>query len=108
MPLCTVCEALDLDAANTTSLGEYVTLVARAGEGCEGCKFFCNILHTSTRSNYRLSELEGKIINFYHKRLDVKTPEEVKRNSRSWSCDDLLFDYCTSEDYDGEYIIIQL
>lgn len=111
MPLCSVCKELDLGRQVNTAdksywlhedyrLGAYDELVSRAEYGCEACKYFCTILQTSTSWKERQSELAGLIIVFSSLRLDVRRPDKV--NGCTWSCDDLLFDLCTPEDYTGE------
>jgi hypothetical protein len=95
MSLCKVCDALNLDEKET-NLGEYNEILTRANNGCGGCRFFCDILLTSASWKDRISQLPGHIVFLSRKRLDVRKPEDI--NSRRWSCDDLLFDYCTSED----------
>jgi len=107
MSLCSVCEALDLGARRTRvrshkdqSLGEYNELLSRADSGCEACGFFCTILQSSGNWKGRESELSGRIIFFSSLRLDARKPKHIGRST--WSCDDLLFDLCTPEDYTGE------
>lgn len=102
MPLCTVCDALDLaqhDRGDEPRLGEYEEIHSRAKDGCEGCKFFCDILQSSQSWKERVSELSGHIVFLSSQRLDVKKPDKLDR--RTYSCDDLLFDYTVSEDYTG-------
>lgn len=98
MPLCEICEALDID--KECRLGEYSALITRADEGCDACRFYCDILQNSASWNHRLEKLPGNIVYLASKRLDVRKPDNV--GGRSYSCDDLLFDYVVSEDYIGE------
>jgi hypothetical protein len=104
MPLCTVCDALELGPTSRRDgteprLGEYDEMRSRAENGCEGCKFFCDILQSSNSWRERVSELSGKIIFLSSQRLDVRKPDRLDRST--YSCDDLLFDYTVSEDYTG-------
>jgi hypothetical protein len=101
MALCIVCDALTLEKDDDTNLGAYDDMLFKAGEGCGGCKFFCDILHTSSRWKDKQSELGGHIVFLHSQRLDVKKPENI--TGSTWSCDDLLFDYCVSEDDTGRF-----
>jgi hypothetical protein len=98
MPLCDICEALDIDAS--PRLGEYTEIVKRAEAGCDACKFYCNILQNSDYWSNRLDKLLGNIVFLRSRRVDVRPPE--RENYSSYSCDDLLFDYVVAEDYTGE------
>ena len=105
MPLCAVCDSIDVGAGGIGSmhpeaiLGPYPELLARAEDGCEGCEFFCKILQSSLSWKDNLEELKERIVVFSSLRLDVRKPDEL--DSRSWSCDDLLFDVCVPEGYQG-------
>ncbi len=97
MPLCNVCEALDIDA--DSRLGAYTELVAKAAAGCEACKFYCEILQNSTRWSHQVEKLQDKVVFLYSRRLDARS----KNTSRqTYSCDDLLLDYVFHEDYTGQ------
>ena len=97
MVLCEVCEAIDLDV-DEFLLGGYNELVIKAEVGCESCKFFCDILHSSTR--WEQAELPDRVVFMNSKHLDVREPNEL--DCSGWDYDDLLFDYCVSEDYTGK------
>ena len=105
MSLCKVCYSIDVGPGGVgsihpeTILGPYSQLLTRAGNGCEGCQFFCNILQTSNAWKGKLEELKVQVVVFSSLRLDVRKPE--KMHGRSWSCDDLLFDVCVAEGYEG-------
>ncbi|KUJ10092.1 uncharacterized protein LY89DRAFT_723890 [Mollisia scopiformis] len=104
MPLCEVCEALELDpplrlSRDDPRLGEYTEIVSRADAGCDACRFFCDVLQNSSNWSHRLDKLPGNIVFIHSRRLDVRTPERV--TGSSCSCDDLMLDYVVSEDYTG-------
>jgi hypothetical protein len=106
MPLCSVCDSIDVGPGGVgsihpeTILGPSSELVARAENGCEGCDFFCKILKSSVSWKDRLDELKERVVIFSSLRLDVRKKDEL--DGRSWSCDDLLFDVCVPEGYVGE------
>lgn len=102
MPLCTNCEALDLDAKQSR-LGEYDALIKNANNGCQSCEFFCKVLKDSDNRRTRISELSGQVIFIYSKRIDVRKPNKVDRST--YCCDDLMLDYCVREDYTGVYLV---
>ncbi|KAG0648754.1 hypothetical protein D0Z07_4765 [Hyphodiscus hymeniophilus] len=108
MTLCTICDSIDLGSASIgarpslhpeTTLGLYPELLTRAKEGCEACEFFCRTLQSSVSWKDRLDVLEDRIVVFSGLRLDVRKNQKQRR---SWSCDDLLFDVCVPEEYQGE------
>ncbi|KAM3069071.1 hypothetical protein ACMFMG_004252 [Clarireedia jacksonii] len=102
MPLCSSCDALDLTKSETL-LGPYKSILSKANSLdslCEGCLFFIRILHSSGSWGNRIKELEGKDVWLSSTRLDVRDPES---SSRTYSSDDLRFDICAAEDYDGEF-----
>ncbi len=99
MTLCEVCESLDLDERQSR-LGEYTELVTRANTGCGACRFYCDVLQNSSQWSHALDKLPGNIVFLSSQRLDVRKPEELGR--KSYSCDDLLFDYVVPEDYTGK------
>jgi hypothetical protein len=101
MPLCPSCSALDL-LEGETLLGHYTSLLSKANNQdnpCEGCLFFIRILHSSSRWNHRIRELVDKEIWFSSLRLDARDPGSSRR---IYASDDLRFDLCAAEDYDGE------
>ncbi|KAF4630042.1 hypothetical protein G7Y89_g8111 [Cudoniella acicularis] len=100
MTLCNVCEALDL-SEDEVELGEYSEILAKANASCESCKFFTDILASSNRWSDELDKLPGRFVFLNSLRLDVRTPEQVENGHGSWSCDDLLFDVCVSENFSG-------
>lgn len=97
MALCEVCEALDIN--KESRLGEYTELITRAEAGCDACRFYCDILQNSGSWSHRLDKLHGNIVFLRSQRLDVRKPDRI--GGRSYSCDDLLFDYVVPEDYAG-------
>ncbi|CAJ2511167.1 Uu.00g067920.m01.CDS01 [Anthostomella pinea] len=100
MPICEICNVLDIeDPRAEFQLGEYSALVARADEGCNSCKFFCDVIQTSSRWRERLTEIPGHIVFLASRRLDVRKADRLDR--RTYSSDDLELDICVPEDYVG-------
>ncbi|EAW18788.1 putative HET domain protein [Aspergillus fischeri NRRL 181] len=103
MPLCEICDSLDLGQDDLTDsgikLGPFKDLLTRAEKGCGACEFFCNVLETSSRWTTRLDELAERVIFLDSSRLDAREP--TKLSNRTYSADDLCLDQCVSEDYEG-------
>ncbi|CAF9927214.1 hypothetical protein IMSHALPRED_007166 [Imshaugia aleurites] len=131
MPLCGVCDALDLDQKETY-LGPYDGLLAKADDGCEAYLFFCDILLQSSREeNYEKGEPVA-VVQSGHFTAGKRTGTQyiapappgpcgmplnymVFFNSlrldcrnpniieiNSWGVDALLFDQCKRENSKGE------
>ncbi|KAJ4301574.1 hypothetical protein N0V90_003667 [Kalmusia sp. IMI 367209] len=104
MNLCDVCSQLTLALKakiRVQDLGPYDDILRKSHSlgsgygGCDGCAFFCAVLHASDSWSSRIGELSGQVIHFINLRLDVKTPAEAKKGSRRYAADDLLLDICT-------------
>ncbi|KAJ5125436.1 hypothetical protein N7526_007613 [Penicillium atrosanguineum] len=98
MPLCEDCNTWDLETTNGfgVTLGKYDNLLVKAAEGCEGCKFFCAVLHSSYRWRTRRDELSGREISFSHLRLDAREEGII---GMTMSADDCCLDMCVASDY---------
>lgn len=109
MDLCDICSRLDLTPGHyeIQHLGPWEEIVEKSQSlgsgrgGCGGCAFFVDVLRGSSRWAHRLAELEGKVVNFNHLSLDVRSPQ--KQNGSSFGVHDMNFDMCTAEDVTGMY-----
>ena len=131
MPLCGVCDALDLDQKETC-LGPYDGLLAKADDGCEACLFFCDILLQSSREeNYekggpvaigrsgpftagKRTDTQyiapappgpcGMPLNYmvFFNSLRLDCRNPNSIEISSWGVDALLFDQCKRENSKGE------
>ncbi|KAK8087260.1 hypothetical protein PG994_002234 [Apiospora phragmitis] len=108
MPLCDICENLDLKLEGgcddqRQSLGGYDEILSRASgnpegpdqDGCDGCAFFCAVLQDSESWRERQVELSGKLVFLDSSRLDVRSPERA--DGSSYVADDLVLDLYTDE-----------
>ena len=105
MPLCTACDSIDVGVGGIGAthpeviLGTFSEVLERGNDGCDGCQFFCSVLKSSISWKDRLEELNERVVIFSSLRLDVRKKDEL--DGRSWSCDDLLFDICVPQGYQG-------
>ncbi|GFF91017.1 hypothetical protein IFM47457_08693 [Aspergillus lentulus] len=103
MPLCEICDSLDLEQDDLTdsgiNLGPFKDLLTRAEKGCGACEFFCNVLQTSSRWTARLDGLAERVVFLDSSRLDARKP--TKLGNRTYCADDLRLDQCVPEDYEG-------
>ncbi|PQE17466.1 HET domain-containing protein [Rutstroemia sp. NJR-2017a WRK4] len=102
MPLCSTCSSLDLKE-DETPLGPYTSILRKANDQdspCSSCLFFIRILHSSSRWRDRIQELVEKEIWLNSLRLDARS----SASHRTFAWDDLGFDVCAGEDYEGELV----
>ncbi|EAW14081.1 putative HET domain protein [Aspergillus clavatus NRRL 1] len=103
MTLCEICNSLSFEEDKSgligTQLGAFKEIQARAADGCDACRFFKNVLQTSSRWRTKLDELSERVIFLDSLRLDARRPTAI--NSCVYSVDDLCLDLCVSEDHEG-------
>lgn len=109
MNICDICSQLNLTPGlyDIQHLGPWERLAEKSQSikpsegGCAGCAFFVDIIRNSDNWAPRLSELEGKVVNFSSLSLDVTTPDT--RNRSGFGVHDMRFDLCTTEDVSGMF-----
>lgn len=103
MTLCEICNGLEIDhnKGEEQRLGSWKELVDRSAAGCEGCSFFTTVLTTSDYWSRRLEDLRDRVVFLDSVRLDCRKADRL--NTRTYSCDDLLFDICSLENIEGAY-----